>query len=72
MVAGRVRVTSGSIRPVVGLSHRDWMPVFALSESRSKIAMPVASDHVPEVVGHAICGFNGPGTGRPSPTGALT
>ncbi|MNC85246.1 hypothetical protein D3C83_08360 [compost metagenome] len=72
MVEGKVRVTSGSIRPVVGLSHLDWIPVFALSESRSKIAIPVASDPVPDVVGHAICGFTGPGTGLPSPTGAFT
>ena len=48
------------------------MPVFAFIASRSKIAMPVASEPVPEVVGHAMCGFSGPGTGLPSPTGAFT
>jgi hypothetical protein len=34
--------------------------------------MPVTSLPVPAVVGHAICGLSGPGTGLPSPMGALT
>ena len=48
------------------------MPVLASISSRSKTAMPVHSDAVPKVVGHAIWGFNGPGTGFASPIGALT
>ena len=47
------------------------MPVFADSESRSKIAMPVTSLPVPAVVGQAMCGFSGPGTGLPSPIGRV-
>ena len=72
MVSGSVRVTSGSTSPVVGFNQRDWMPVFAFSASRSKIAMPVASEPVPAVVGQAMWGLSAPGTGLPSPTGALT
>ncbi len=34
--------------------------------------MPVHSLPVPEVVGQAMCGLSGPGTGRASPMGALT
>ena len=37
------------------------MPVFAFSARRLKIAMPVVSEPVPEVVGHAMCGFTAPG-----------
>ena len=48
------------------------MPVFAFSERRLKIAMPVVSDPVPDVVGQAMCGRTGPGTLRPSPIGAFT
>ena len=36
------------------------------------MVMPVTSLPVPEVVGQAMCGLSGPGTARPSPTGALT
>ena len=71
IVAGSVSVTFGSISAVVGLSLRDWIPVFAFIASRSKIAMPVASEPVPLVVGHAMCGFTGPGTDWPPPIGAL-
>ena len=39
------------------------MPVFAWSASQSKIAMPVTSLPVPDVVGHATCGASGPGIG---------
>ena len=48
------------------------MPVLALSERRLKIAMPVVSDPVPDVVGHAMCGLTGPGTFCPPPIGAFT
>jgi hypothetical protein len=48
------------------------MPVLADIDSRSKIAMPVTSLPVPEVVGQAMCGVRGPGTDVPSPTGGLT
>ncbi len=36
------------------------------------MATPVVSLPVPDVVGTAISGFTGPGTGKPFPTGALT
>ena len=69
----------GQGRGAVGIDERfgrtqrgEAMPVFACSDSRSKIAMPVTSLPVPDVVGHAMCGVSGPGTGWPSPTGALT
>ena len=48
------------------------MPVFALSDVSVKIEIPVVSDPVPDVVGHAICGLTGPGTRWPAPIGALT
>jgi hypothetical protein len=37
-----------------------------------KIAMPVVSEPVADVVGHAMCGFNAPGTRYPAPIGAFT
>lgn len=48
------------------------MPVLASISSKSKIAMAVHSLAVPKVVGQAICGFRGPGTGFAPPIGALT
>ena len=48
------------------------MPVLAFRSTRSKIATPVVSLPVPAVVGMAISGFSGPGTGWPRPIGALT
>ncbi len=48
------------------------MPVFARNRFRSKIATPVVSLPVPAVVGTAISGFSGPGTGSPAPIGGLT
>ena len=48
------------------------MPVLAPISTKSKIATPVVSLPVPAVVGMATSGFNGPGTGRASPIGALT
>jgi hypothetical protein len=57
---GSVAVTVGSISATSGIKRREMMPVLALSELSAKIAMPVVSDPVPEVVGHAMCGFTGP------------
>jgi hypothetical protein len=65
-------VTSGSISAIVGISRREMMPVFAFSALSAKIAMPVVSEPVPDVVGQAMCGFTAPGTRRPSPIGGLT
>jgi hypothetical protein len=48
------------------------MPVLAFMASKSKIAIPVHSLPVPQVVGHAMCGFRGPGTAWPPPIGAFT
>ena len=48
------------------------MPVFALSRVSSKTQTPVVSLPVPAVVGIAISGLSGPGTGRPFPTGGFT
>ena len=69
---GSDTVTSGSISATVGMSRREMMPVLALIERRLKIAMPVVSEPVPEVVGHAICGSTAPGTFCPAPIGAFT
>src|SRR5205814_7321212 len=71
-LAGSVNVTAGSIRATVGINRREMIPVLALMSVRLKIAMPVVSDPVPAVVGHAICGLSGPGTFCPPPIGALT
>ena len=48
------------------------MPVFALSDVSVKIEIPVVYEPVPIVVGHAMCGFSGPGTRWPPPIGAFT
>ena len=69
---GSVRVLSGSTSPITGRSARWEMPVLAFISSRSKMATPVVSLPVPAVVGTAISGARGPGTGRPSPMGAFT
>ena len=65
-------VVSGSMSATVGRSARCAMPVFTWRSSRSKMAMPVHSLPVPDVVGQAMWGFRGPGTGWPSPMGAFT
>ncbi len=69
---GIVRVFSGSSRPMVGFSRRFAMPVFACSFVRSKMLTPVVSLPVPAVVGIAMSGLRGPGTGSPLPIGGLT
>ena len=56
--AGSVRVTSGSTSATSGISRREMMPVFALSAVSVKIEMPVVSEPVPDVVGHAMCGLH--------------
>ena len=48
------------------------MPVLACSRVRSKMLTPVVSLPVPAVVGIAISGFSGPGTGSPLPIGGFT
>src|ERR1017187_10343346 len=48
------------------------MPVLACILVKSKIDTPVVSLPVPAVVGIAINGFRGPGTGRPLPMGGFT
>ena len=65
-------VTFGSISATSGIRWREMMPVLALIDLSAKIAMPVVSDPVPDVVGHAMCGFIGPGTFCPAPIGAFT
>ena len=69
---GIVRVLSGSSMPSVGFKRRLAMPVFACIRLRSKMLTPVVSLPVPAVVGIAISGFSGPGTGRPLPIGGFT
>ena len=49
--------------PIAGRSARWAMPVLACIVDRSKIATPVVSLPVPAVVGMAISGLSGPGTG---------
>jgi hypothetical protein len=66
-----VRVFSGSSNPIVGLSRRLAMPVLACILLKSKIETPVVSLPVPAVVGIAINGFRGPGTGKPLPMGGF-
>ncbi len=69
---GSVRVASGSTIPRVGRRRRDAIPVLTSCTSKSKIAIPVHSLPVPDVVGQAMCGASGPGTGAPFPSGAFT
>ena len=58
--------------PSVGLSARCAIPVFALADVRSKIAVPVVSEPVPAVVGIAMSGESDLRIGWPLPRGALT
>lgn len=58
---------SGSTSPSVGLSMRLAMPVLAPMLVMSKMAVPVVSEPVPAVVGTAMRGRTGPGTGLPLP-----
>lgn len=64
-----VRVSGILGEQVLALTRGDSI---ALSSVRSKMATPVVSLPVPAVVGMAIIGLSGPGTGRPSPIGGLT
>ena len=58
---GNVDVTVGSIKAIVGIIRLEMIPVLALMSVRLKIAMPVASEPVPAVVGQAMCGLSAPG-----------
>ena len=49
----------------VGRSARRRDAGLRVHRKQSKIAIPVTSLPVPEVVGHAMCGVSGPGTGSP-------
>ena len=69
---GNVAVVRGSTIASLGRSRGDAMPVFAWWATQSKIAMPVTSLPVPDVVGQAMCGASAPGMGRASPSGAFT
>ena len=69
---GSVRLLSGSTTPIAGRSALCANPVLARISKKSNMDTPVVSDPVPEVVGTAMCGLSGPGTGAPSPMGALT
>ena len=71
-MGGWVIVLSESTIPRVGFRYLWAIPVFAFFWTKSKMATPVVSLPVPAVVGIAINGFKGPGTGLPSPIGALT
>lgn len=67
-----MRVFRGSHIPNVGLRARWAMPVFAFLATRSKMAVPVVSLPVPDVVGTAIKGRRALVMGRPRPKGAFT
>ena len=60
------------INAKTGIISRRLTPTIALIDVSVKIAIPVASEPVPDVVGQAICGFTGPGTRCPPPIGAFT
>ena len=68
---GSDSVVVGSTIASEGLSSGDAMPVFKPTDLRSTIVMPVVSLPVPQVVGHAMCGFSLPGIGLALPIGAL-
>ena len=69
---GSVFILFGSTIPSVGLSLRWAMPVLLLVATSSNMQTPVVSLPVPAVVGIAISGVMGPGTGSPFPGGGLT
>lgn len=69
---GMLAVLRGSHIPSVGFRFRWAMPVFALLETRSKMAVPVVSLPVPAVVGMAMSGWSLRSMGRPLPRGAFT
>src|SRR5262245_33202310 len=69
---GMVFVFCGSRRPSVCFSLLLAIPVFACISVRSKMLTPVVSLPVPAVVGTAISGLSGPGTGIALPIGAFT
>src|SRR4030095_6280086 len=68
---GGLSVLSGSTIPSAGRSSRFDTPAFTCWARTWVTATAVVSLPVPAVVGTAIRGFSGPGTGRPRPTGWL-
>ena len=70
--AGADREFSGSTSATVGRMCWWEMPVFTCRSRKSMTMTVVVSLPVPAVVGRAINGFSGPGTGVPLPMGAFT
>ena len=68
---GTLSVLSGSTMPSAGRSSRCDTPAFTFWSSTWVTATAVVSLPVPAVVGTAISGLSGPGTGTPRPTGLL-
>jgi hypothetical protein len=68
---GTVSVLSGSTTPRAGRSRRCETPAFTFWSTMCVTATAVVSLPVPAVVGTAISGRTGPGTGTPLPTGLL-
>src|SRR5262245_41108465 len=68
---GAVSVLSGSTIPTAGRRRRCETPAFTWWARTWVTATAVVSLPVPAVVGTAINGLSGPGTGRPLPTGWL-
>ena len=69
---------AGAVRALVasyGQPHEIVTRTAAPAAAPAAAALPVpeaAALPVPEVVGQAMCGWSGPGTGLPPPSGALT
>lgn len=70
-LAGRVALPAGPMRASDGRSRLDTPAVLTRFSSRSQTPIPVPSPPVPGVVGQALWGSSGPGTGRLSPTGGV-
>ncbi len=68
---GAASVFSGSTMPRAGRSSRWETPAFTCWSTTWATATAVVSLPVPAVVGTAISGLSGPGTGVPLPTGLL-
>ena len=69
---GTVSVFSGSTTPSAGRRRRCETPALACWATTWVTATAVVSLPVPAVVGTAMRGFSGPGTGTPRPTGLFT
>ncbi len=68
---GALSVLRGSTMPSAGRNRRCDTPAFTFWSTTWVTATAVVSLPVPEVVGTAIRGRTGPGTGTPLPTGLL-